>query len=254
MELQKELDRYQKQTKVCAREEKIRETIQKSKETFLLKEQEYAIGYVEFIFSQFRLIRKRWWLFQTFLLGLASIILSNTESGRYRLRILGIIGVLFVVLLIPELWKNKTHDCMQIENTCFYSLRQIYAAKMMLFGIVDTCMIICFGIIARGRMGIMAEEFWVQFLFPMLIAACICFGTLCNHKLVNEGTAIIFCLLWSAVWSIFVTNESFYQAIAFPIWCVLSGFAFLFLLGAIYRTIYRCNEFWEVNFSGITNQ
>ena len=253
MELEKELRKYKEQSAVVAKEEKVLETIEKSKEIFLLSEQEHSIHYFEFLIAQFRLIRKRWWVLQAMMLSLVSIILPDIQDKVSMIRILGVIGVLFVVLIIPEFWKNKCYDCMQVECTCRYSLRQIYTARMIWFGMVDLFILTVFCMTIRGKLGLATAELLIQFLFPMLVAACICFGTLCSNTLVNEVTAILFCLLWNAVWCFIVLNETVYQVITFPIWCALFVFFTGFLAGAVYKTIHDCNQYWEADFSGITN-
>ena len=253
MELEKELRMYKEQRAVVAKEEKILETIGKSKELFFLCEQQHPIHYVEFLIAQFQLIRKRWWVLQMLMLGLVFIILPNMQNKTSMIRILGVIGVLFVVLIIPEFWKNKSYDCMQIEGTCFYSLRQIYTARMIWFGMIDMFILTFFCMTIRGKLGLATVELFVQFLFPMLVAACICFGTLCSNIPANEGTAILFCLLWNVVWCFIILNEAVYEAITFPIWCALFVFFIAFLAGAVYKTIYDCNKYWEVDLGGITN-
>lgn len=253
MNLEKELQMYKAQRAVVAKEEKILETTRKSKEIFLLCEQEHSIHYFEFLIAQFRLIRKRWWVLQTFMLALVSIILPDMQDKVSVLRILGVIGVLFVVLIIPEFWKNKSYDCMQIEGTCLYSLRQIYTARMLWFGMIDMFILTCFCMTIRGKLGLATVELLVQFLFPMLVAACICFGTLCSNTLANAGTTILFCLLWNVVWCFIILNETVYKVITFPIWCALFVLFVVFLAGAVYKTIHDCNKYWEVDFSGITN-
>ena len=253
MELEKELRLYKEQRAVAVKEEKILDTTRKSKEMFLLCEQEHSIHYFEFLIAQFRLIRKRWWILQTLMLGLVFIILPNMQDKASMLRVLGVIGVLFVVLIIPEFWKNKSYDCMQIEGTCLYSLRQIYTARMIWFGMVDMFILTCFCMTIYGKLGLATVELFVQFLFPMLVAGCICFGTLCSNTPANEGTAILFCLLWNAVWCFIILNETVYKAITLPIWCALFGFFVALLAGAVYKTIHDCNKYWEVDFSGIAN-
>ena len=253
MELERELLMYKEQQAVAAKEEKISETIKKSRELFILSEQQHSINYFEFLIAQFRLIRKRWWILQTLMLSLVFIILPNMQDKNSVLRILGVIGVLFVVLIIPEFWKNKSCDCMQIEGTCLYSLRQIYTARMIWFGIVDMFILTCFCITVHGKLGLATVELLVQFLFPMLVAACICFGTLCSNTQTNEGTTILFCLLWNTVWCFVILNETVYKAITFPVWCALFVYFIAFLAGALYKTIHDCNKCWEVNFGGITN-
>ena len=253
MELEKQLRILKEQSAAEAKEEKISETIRKSKELFLLNELGESVHYFEFLMTQFHLIRKRWWVLQALMLGLVSVFLSSIQNRDSVWRILGVIGVLFVVLIIPEFWKNKSSGCMQIEGTCLYSLRQIYTARIIWFGMADMLLLTCFCITICGESGLLAGELLVQFLFPMLVAACICFGTLCSNTPANEGTAILLCLLWNAVWCFIILNETVYKAITFPIWCALFGFFVVFLAGAVYKTIHDCNMFWEVDYSGITN-
>lgn len=172
--------------------------------------------------------------------------------GKTKNYLYTMIGVLFIVLMIPEFWKNKSCDCMQIEATCLYSLRQIYAARIFLFGIVDLFMISLFCITLRGSVNLALSEIVIQFLFPAVVTACICFGTLCSNSRVNEGTSIILCLLWSGIWWFIINNETIYVLITLPVWYALFGTAVVFLIGAIYKTIFDCNKFWEVDLSGTT--
>ncbi len=242
MELERELRMYKEQRKVVVKEKNILQTIEKSKEVFLLGEQQYSVRYFSFLVAQFRLIQKRWWVLQTLMLCLASILLPYVQNRISMLRILSVLGVLFVVLIIPEFWKNKHYDCMQIEGACLYSLRQIYAARMIWFGTVDMFVLTVFIVIARGALGLTMVELLIQFLFPMLVAACICFGTLCSNRLANEGNAILGCISWSAIWCFIILNETVYMAITAPVWCMMFGIFITFLSGAIYKTIHDCNE------------
>ena len=43
------------------------------------------------------------------------VLFSNQEEFFVQ-RGLGIASVLFVILIIPELWKNKSNQCMEIES------------------------------------------------------------------------------------------------------------------------------------------
>lgn len=252
-ELKKELQLYKEQNQLAAKEEKIRETIKKSRDVFFEKEQQHSVPYFQFLLAQFRFIRKRWWILQTVMLVLVFLMLPYLQNKASVLRVLGVIGVLFVVLIIPEFWKNKSYACMQIEGTCLYSLRQIYTARMIWFGMVDLFILTGFCSMLHGQLGLATAALFVQFLFPMLVAACICFGTLCSKMPANEGTAILFCMLWNAVWCFIILNELVYQAITAPIWCALFVGFLVFLAGAVSKTILDCNNYWEVDFGGTTN-
>ena len=73
-ELEKELQLYKEQNQLAAKEEKIRETIKKSRDVFFEKEQQHSVPYFEFLLAQFRFIRKRWWILQTVMLVLVFLM------------------------------------------------------------------------------------------------------------------------------------------------------------------------------------
>ena len=79
-------------------EEKIVDTVNKSIEIFYLKEQEKILTYREFLWTQFRITQKRWWLFQTLLLVGIGMILSSYPEEFYVQRGLGIASVLLLGL------------------------------------------------------------------------------------------------------------------------------------------------------------
>lgn len=122
---------------------------------------------------------------------------------------------------------------------------------MVLFGIVDVFFLTVFcGAMTMG-LHIEFTRLLVQFLLPMLVTACICFGTLCNKHIVDETAAIILCVLWSAIWSIVTFNEKIYQMITLPIWLICIGFSFGFLCITVYRTLSNCDNYWEVGLDEI---
>ena len=133
MNLEKVLKDYGESIKIIPNEQKVAETIRKSMEAYCLTEQERFLTYWEFLWAQLRLIRKRWWLFQILLLILLWAVLPSVQVEQLEQRILGVVASLFIILIIPELWKNQTYQSMEIEATSYYSLRQIYAARMLLY-------------------------------------------------------------------------------------------------------------------------
>lgn len=253
MNLKEKMDEYKQQLEVIPKEEKVLDTIRKSKEVFYQREQEKVLTYWEFLWTQFRLVKKRWWLLQIILLVSIGILLPSIQEEHYMQRCLGVTGVLFVILVIPELWKNRTYYCMEIEASSYYSLRQIYATRVLLFGIVDVLFLTIFCGMMHGSLHFAFAELVVQFLFPMVITACICFGLLCNKYSYSEATSIMLCIIWSAVWWLITVNEKIYTVIVLPIWLGLFGIAILFLSVVIYKTLHDCNKCWEANFDGIKN-
>lgn len=253
MNLEKRLSDYRENIKIIPNEQKVAETVRRSIEAYFSAEQECLLTYWEFLWAQLRLIRKRWWIFQILLLILLWAVLPSVQAVQHIQRMFGVAASLFIILIIPELWKNQTYQSMEIETTSYYSLRQIYAARMLLFGIVDIVLITLFCISAAIARNILFSQLLMQFLFPMTVTAVICFGILCSKYPFSETTAIIMCIAWSTLWLVFILNDKIYTAITFPLWLAFIGIAFSFLVFTIYRTLHCCNNHWEVksNESGI---
>ena len=120
------------------------ETIERSKAAFAESEAKNDTSYAEFLYQQSRYIRKRWWILQGMLLLLIWFMLQMTESSIYVQRYMGIAASLFAILLLPELWKNRNANALEIESVSYYSLRQIYSARILAFALVDFLLICAF--------------------------------------------------------------------------------------------------------------
>lgn len=246
MNLEEQLMAYKNRAKKRPQEGKIHETIQKSKAAFWASEQEKILSYHEFLWSQFRMVQKKWWFFQFVLLFLSGASLVSAYEDSYLQRGMGVMASIFVILIMPELWKNRSCHCMEIEEASYYSLRQIYAARMVLFGIVDVLLLTVF--CGTMTMGLHMEftRLLVQFLLPMLVTACICFGTLCSKYIMDETFAIILCVLWCAVWLAVTLNEEVYEVVTLPVWLACIGFSLCFLCISVWRVLRNCDNYWEV--------
>ena len=233
MNLDKQMEIYKKRSDVIPDEEKIRQTVQVSMDSFIQSESEKVLSYHSFLYIQFRLIRKRWWALQTGVLALVWAALMPAQDSSYIYRSLGLAATLFVILIIPELWKNRANCCMEIEGSTYYDLRQIYSARMLLFGLTDILLITLFCCMTAVSLRISLAELMIQFIFPMTVTACI---------------------LWSALWWCILMDEKLYRAISVPVWMILLGMALLFLILTVSRSIRRCNDIWEVNADGTGNE
>lgn len=251
MNLEKILNDYKKNMKVIPNEQNIKETVRESIKVYCSAEQERLLTYWEFLWTQLCLIRKRWWIFQLLLLFVLWAVLPSVQGEQTIRRMMGVIASLFIILIIPEFWKSQTYQSMEIEAASYYSLRQIYAARMLLFGIVDIVLITFFCGLSTITLNVALSQLVVQFIFPMLVTTCICFGILCSKHPFSEMTAVMMCIVWTAVWLLIVLDERIYTAITFPLWIAFLGAALLFLMFTIYRTLYCCSNYWEVNENGI---
>lgn len=253
MKLEEKIAEYKEKNPIQSREDKILDTINKSKETFYQKEQEKLLTYREFLWTQFRVTQKKWWVLQVLLLVGIGAVLPSIQEDYFIQRGLGVVGVLFIVLIIPELWKNKSYQCMEIEASSYYSLRQIYASRIFLFGLVDVLILTVFGLLLHGKLHITLLSLISQFFFPMVVTACICFGLLCSKHFVNETVSIVLCIMWSAVWWLITASEMIYTVIKLPVWIALTGMALLILGGMVYKTLHDCMKYWEDSSNGTKN-
>ena len=108
MNLEKSLLAYKQKAQPEPTEEKIQETIRKSKEIFFTSEQKRTLSYREFLWSQFKLIQKKWWFFQLLILLLLGITIISAYEEAYLSRGMGVLASIFAILIIPELWKNRS--------------------------------------------------------------------------------------------------------------------------------------------------
>ena len=246
MGLEERLKNYRDATQTEPGDEKIRETVARCKNTFFMAEKEKMLPYHEFLWMQLRAMQKRWWLLQFLLLTMLWLILSSVQEELYITRSMGVAAPLFVILIIPELWKNRTYGCMEIEAVTYYSLRQVYAARMLLFGITDVFLLTIFCGTASVGLHYDLSYLLVQFLFPLAVTACICFGILCSRRCLSETTAILLCIIWSAGWLFIVLNNEIYARIAIPVWGALLCGMILFLVFAVCRVIHMSNQYLEV--------
>ena len=247
----KRAEKYRQVIQVEPMEERIQETILKSKNAFFKADQERVLFYHEFLWTQLQVIQKRWWILQFLILAALWIALGSIQDEIYIKRSMGVVASLFVILIIPELWKNRSCGCIEIEAASYYSLKQVYAARMLLFGITDIFLVTLFlGTVSTG-LHFELSELAVQFLFPLCVTACICFGILCCRYSFSEAVAMILCVIWSAVWLFVVLNENVYAIITAPIWVTLLGIAILFLIFTVCRILKNCNKYLEVSLDEI---
>ncbi len=243
--LEEQLKTYREQTQAAPKEALIQKTIQNAKDAFYLAQQEHTLLYREFLWIQLKLIQKKWWLLQALVLCMAGAAIASTGWEDYIQRGMAVSSTLFVILTVPEFWKNRSCRSMEIEEAAYYSLRQIYAARMLLFGMADILLLTLFCSTAVTALHFPFEKLLVQFLLPAAVTSCICFGTLGSRRRINETSAVILSILWSALWLPITLNEKIYIILTPPLWLGCFGAALLFLAFTISRTLSRCGEYWE---------
>lgn len=231
--------------KIFYTEKKLQETIEKSKTAFIESEAGGFTSRAEFLYHQCRYIQKRWWVLQGGVLFLLWLALQLTESNFYVQRCMGIAASLFAILLLPEFWKNRNANALEIESVSYYSLRQIYAARIFAFALVDFLLLGAFAlpVVLTGKM--LPEEIMVQFFLPFLVACCICFRVLSSNRIGSEVFAISLCVVWCMVWTKIVLNDKIYGAISLSVWFVMTIIAIVYLVYCAWKGQRNCTKIWE---------
>lgn len=222
-------------------EAKIQDTIAASKAAFLAGESEKMVFHAEFLYYQSKFIKKRWWVLQGLLLAFVCFLLCRMETDYLIRRSLGLAGPLFVILILPELWKNRNFDAMEVECTTFFTLRSIYAARLTLFAGVDILLLSVFFAGASLFAKLTLWEILIQFVLPFNVTCCICFWTLYSKHIRSEAFALLLCILWTAAWSMLILNNAVYRVISTPVWITALALSFV---GLAY-TLCRGQERWQ---------
>lgn len=226
-------DRFQ--IDIQCNEINIQKTIEVSKAAFIAGESECTMSHAEFLYQQSRNIKKFWWILQGVLLAFVCILLKNTETNFFIRRSLGLAGPLFVILIIPELWKNKAFDAMEIECTTFYTLRSVYAARLTLFAGVDMVLLSVFFAATSYFTRITLWEMLVQFLLPFNITCCICFRSLYSKRIQSEALSLLLCMIWAGLWFLITLNDTVYNAVSIPVWVSLLVASFSYMGYVLYQ-------------------
>lgn len=227
--------KYRVKPDIPCRETAIEKTIEASKAAFAAGEAEGALSFEEFLYQQSRYIRKFWWWLQALLLLCAALLMHLSESDFLIRRTLGVAAPLFVVLVLPELWKNRNSDALEVESTTFFTIRQIYAARLTLFAGMDLLLITAFYLGASFFIKITILEFLIQFVLPFNVTCCICFRCLYGGRGSSEALAIVLCSIWTGVWTLVVLSEAIYSAVSVPVWALLLAASFAYLCCTICR-------------------
>ena len=228
-------------------EKKLQQTIIKSKEAYWDGEIERNMSWLEFLYQQASYIQKHWWFAQGAVLLILWMTMFLSDSSIYTRRCMGILAPSFVILILPELWKNRSNGAMEVEGATFFSIKKIYAARMLLFGMVDVCLLSVFLITSTFVLQIAFMDILIQFILPMNVTCCICFRLLCSKGDDYVSSTLFSCLIWIAVWTLVVLKDSIYEHISTSIWCGMMILSVLYLCYSIWR-VWKCSErYYESN-------
>ena len=235
--------------KQCVKEQSVQKVIKQSQDV-IVSEGNSRMSYFEFLYEQSGFIKKRWWGLQGIVLLVLWLLLRGGGT-EYMERFIGILATAFSILIIPEIWKSRKCLAVEIEKTSFYSLRQICAARTLLFGVVDLIMVMLFFCITFHTVQISMYNLIINFLIPFNVSGCICFRLLYSKWMDAEYMAVLGSVVWIVIWSVVVIRDSFYRILAEPLWCGLVLLSFGYMLFLIRKSQQSCEEVWGNSGNGI---
>lgn len=195
----------------------------------IFQEKNSRASYFEFLYEQSKFIKKRWWLLQACVLAFLWLWLSDYATDfTDTVRLMGIFATVFVILIVPEIWKNRRNGAIEIEQASYYTLRQICAARMLMFAAVDFVIVMIFLTATYRTAVISLYDLIINFLLPVNVSCCICFRLLYSKWSESEYLAVFFCLVWVGVWTMIVANEDIYRRVAAPVWGVMLALTFAY--------------------------
>lgn len=220
---------------------------ERSQEAFLESEAKKSLSFPEFIYQQIFYVKKIWWALQASLLLVLYLFLITEQAMKVTQRELGIFASLFIILIIPEFWKNRNLAESEIEAASYFSLQKAYAARMILFSIVDIVFLSSFFVVSGITQRMTIQNMIIDFLIPFFVSSCICLQSLCQKGSTSSYQAVFLCLLWTSVWSLIVLRKNVYESISYPLWGVILICVLCFFLLSVKKVIKRAKFAWEVN-------
>lgn len=230
-----------------AREEKIRETCIRAKNAFYKSEQDQRCTYFEFLFTQSKYIKKGWWAGQFLLLAALWALLYLESGSGYVKNLMGVMIPLFVIMMMPELWKNQRCQSTEIENTSYFTLRQVYSARITIFAMVDLVLLSLFVTVISTTVQISIWDVIINLAIPFNVTCCICFTILYSRRFHSEYLAVTLCLAWSFVWWRIILWDDIYTAVSQPVWIGLLMMSTVYLIFSAWKVLKNSQEDCEVN-------
>lgn len=220
-------------TELEMREEHIKKTIELSRKAFYKGLEAEECTWFEFLIGQLRFVRKRWWFFQLLILVLLWGSMYFEGGNLAFQRQASVLMPMFGVLIAPELWKNVNNNSIEVENVACFTMRQIYAARLTMFGLIDLLLLTVFFTVTTFTIHLTLLDIIIHFLIPLNVTTCICLGILCVRRFKSEYVALGFCIIWVGIWYRIISDEQIYNAISGLVWVGLMFLSFLgvFLLG-----------------------
>lgn len=225
----------------------VEETVRRARLAFREHEAARSLSWAEFLYRQSRFIDRRWWLFQALLLLALWLLLAAAQTEPAVRRCIGAGAPLFAVLAAPELLKNRLNRSVEIECAALFSLRQIYAARLLCFALADLLLLSVFFPAAALSVRLRTLELLTQFLVPFNVACCLLFRALCSRREGSELRGILLCLIYTLAWGLAAGDRRLYAHLSGPAWLAMLGLSLAWLATCAGRSLRVCEKDLEVS-------
>lgn len=252
MELwEKKLRSYGKAYGLKADPDRRVETVYKALQSLRECHTEQSISYFEFLFQQAAYVEKRWWAFQGAVLIMLWLFLWKAAENQMQIRLISIFIPLFVILMIPELWKNIRCRSVEVENTSYFTLRQVYSARLLLFAGADLILLSLFMGMSVYSGIFSVKDAILQMGIPFTVTCGICFTVLCSKLAGGEYFAVGMCLFFTGIWTWLTVQEKLYEQLSEKTLALILTGAVVYLGWTVCRvlsssrTISEVEEVWN---------
>lgn len=212
------------------REEHIQETIDASINAFCVSEEKRRTSMFEFVFTQFNYIQKRWWLFQGLLLAIMWFLFMRNFGPDVNRKVIGFFAPVFAVMILPELWKNRSFNALEIESCSYYTIRSVYVARLILFGMVDLIMMSFFFFLSIISFEWIDARIIFEFLVPFNCVCIVLLKLVSSVKSDDIVIGVFSSMILMLCWQIIIYDNQIYEEISIYLWVGLLLLSSLFLI------------------------
>lgn len=251
MNLKKEMREYARGIQSIDIDEAVfKAAVERSKEGLLENDAGQYLTWPEFIYEQIYYINKSWWLLQAAVLVLLWVLLKTAVSETYIERCMGILAPMFIILVLPELWKNVSNCALEIEGAALFSLQKVMTARMILFGMIDLILLTVFVTAGITFTSITILEMLVHFLLPMFVTTCICLRMFSGRYWKGILPSIAASLLWLTLWILVVLRDDVYSKVSVPVWIILLMVSIAYICYCVHRILCDSVKYFDYSLEG----
>ncbi|MGN0273403.1 MAG: hypothetical protein ACI4DT_01275 [Chordicoccus sp.] len=217
--------------------EKLQELADLSVETFYREEKKKPLPRKAFVLYQFRLMKKGWMILQAVLLIGIYVLLHFLGDLDACYRLVAVLSTLLIIFFVPELWREKREHSIDLINSCYYSIEELYAAKLLIAGLYDLLILSVFFIVTLTTSHVTVYRMILHFLLPMLVTACICLVCL-SAGISNYYITLSVCIAFSGLWYAVTSFPFLYRPISTAAWVVFLILSVVLLAVQIRRIVH----------------